>query len=563
MALDDLSLDERIGQLFVPDAYGIYMNETAPAYRRLEHFVRDRGVGGIIWFLSSIYETALLNARLQRLARVPLLISADLEAGMGMRFLDTTFWPSAMAIAATGDPSLAERQGRAVAIEARAIGVNHILAPVADVNVDPDNPVINTRSFGEDPESVASFVAAFIRGVQSESVLATAKHFPGHGDTHVDSHRSLPVLDVTAERLDTTELVPFRAAIAAGVESVMIGHLSVPSIDPRPAPVRTDGVRENRYVEGAVEAPDHGTLPATLSRPIVTGILRERLGFRGLVVTDAMDMGGLTEHFDAGEAAVRAIEAGEDQIMFSANTDAAIDAVKAAVASGRLTRERIDESVRRILAAKALVSHQVADPDEIFRVVDSESTRALAAEIAEKAITLVREESGTLPLKKSARVALLVITDFAEAVNPVAGLEGALRERLTAPPRMFRIDARSTSDDVAPAALACRESDVVIVALAVRARSGAGRLAVPRAAKHVLDQMRGCPARIIAVSFGSPYVIRELPQLPTYLCAYGPAPVLSIAATRALFGETPIGGRLPITIPGMYARGHGILRRSG
>jgi beta-N-acetylhexosaminidase len=276
-----------------------------------------------------------------------------------------------------------------------------------------------------------------------------------------------------------------------------------------------------------------------------------------------MDMGGLTEHFDAGEAAVRAIEAGEDQIMFSANTDAAIDAVKAAVASGRLTRERIDESVRRILAAKALVSHQVADPDEIFRVVDSESTRALAAEIAEKAITLVREESGTLPLKKSAHVALLVITDFAEAVNPVAGLKGALRERLTAPPRMFRIDARSTSDDVAPAALACRESDVVIVALAVRARAGAGRLAVPRAAKHVLDQMRGCPARIIAVSFGSPYVIRELPQLPTYLCAYGPAPVLSIAAARALFGETPIGGRLPITIPGMYARGHGILRQSG
>jgi beta-glucosidase-like glycosyl hydrolase len=558
-ALDDLSLDERIGQLFVPEAYGAYMNETAPAYRRLEHFVRDRSVGGIIWFLSSVYETALLNARLQRLARVPLLISADLEAGMGMRFLDTTFWPSAMAIAATGDPSLAERQGKAVAIEARTVGVNHILAPVADVNVDPDNPVINTRSFGEDPETVASFVAAFIRGVQSERVLATAKHFPGHGDTHVDSHRSLPVLDVTAERLATTELVPFRAAIAAGVQSVMIGHLSVPSVDPRPAPLRTDGVRENRYVEGAAEAPRHATLPATLSHPIVTGILRERLGFRGLVVTDAMDMGGLTEHFDAAEAAVRAIEAGEDQIVFSANTDAAIDAVKAAVASGRLTRERIDESVRRILTAKALVSHEVGDPDEIFRLVDSQSTRELAAEIAEKAITLVREESGTLPLKKSARVALLVVTDLAEAANPVAGLESALKERLTAPPRMFQIDARSTSEEVAPAALACRDSDVVIVALAVRARSGAGRLAVPRAAKHVLEQVRGCQARMIALSFGSPYVIRELPQVATYLCAYGPSPVLSIAAARALFGEAPIGGRLPVTIPGMYARGHGIL----
>jgi beta-N-acetylhexosaminidase len=556
----DLSVDERIGQLFVPDARGIFMNESSPAHRRLEHFVRARHVGGIIWFLSNVYETALMNARLQRVARVPLLISADLEAGMGMRFLDTTVWPPAMAVAATGDPQLAERQGKAVAIEARAVGVNHILAPVADVNVDPDNPVINTRSYGEDPRTVAAYVSAFIRGVQSEGVLATAKHFPGHGDTHVDSHRSLPILDVTPERLDQTELVPFRAAIAAHVGSVMIGHLSVPSLDPRPAPVRTDGVRENRYVEGAAEAPHHGTIPATLSQPIITGLLRERLGFRGLVVTDAFDMGGLTEHFDAGEAAIRAIEAGEDQIIFSANTDAAIDAVKAAVASGRLSRERIDESVRRVLDAKARVSHDVGSPDEIFRIVDSEATRNLAAEIASKAITLLRDEAGVLPLQKDAHTVLLVVTDFAEVVNPLADLDRELRQRFGGSSRMFQIDSRSTDSDVEPAVNACREADVVILALAVRARSGAGRLAVPAAAKRLVEQTLGCTAKLIAVSFGSPYVIRELPDVPTYLCAYGPAPVLSVAVARALFGEAPIGGHLPVTIPEMFARGHGIVR---
>src|SRR5437870_6430931 len=264
-----LSLDEQLGQLFSYGAHGIFMSESSQAYQQLLHQVRDNHIGGVIWFQSNVYETALLNQKLQRQSRVPLLISADLEAGMGMRFLDTTFWPSAMAVAATGDPSLAEREGRVVAREARAVGVTQILAPVADVNVDPDNPVINARSFGEDPADVARFVAAFVRGVQSEHVLATAKHFPGHGDTHVDSHRALPVIDVTRERLERVELVPFRAAIAAGVQSVMIGHLAVPSLDRTPVPVRAAGHGDNPYGTAASEVPKEGTLPATISPAMV------------------------------------------------------------------------------------------------------------------------------------------------------------------------------------------------------------------------------------------------------------------------------------------------------
>src|SRR5256714_3478105 len=306
--LGELTLDEKIGQLFVVGAYGVFMNESSPAYARLLHQVRDNHVGGFIWFVSNVYETAALTERLQAESRVPLLISADLESGIGMRFADTTFWPSPMAVAATGDPSLAEAEGRGAATGAPAVGVNHILAPVVDVNIDPDNPVINTRSFGEDPQDVSRFAAAFIRGVQSEHVLACAKHFPGHGDTHVDSHRALPVLDVSRERLDRVELVPFRAAIAAGVASIMPGHLAVPALDPTPAPVRA-GLSQNPYGTSAGEITQNGTLPATISNRMLEGLLRRELGFRGIVVTDAFDMGGLTEHFDAGEAAVRAIDA--------------------------------------------------------------------------------------------------------------------------------------------------------------------------------------------------------------------------------------------------------------
>jgi len=559
-AVHELTLDEKIGQLFVPSGTAVFMNESSPAWRRLDHFVAERGVGGVIWFQSNIYDAALLNRRLQERARIPLLISADLESGMGMRFSDVTFWPPAMAVAATGDPSLAEREGRAVAIEARTIGVNHILAPVADVNVDPDNPVINARSYGEDPATVGRFVAAFIRGVESERVLATVKHFPGHGDTHVDSHRSLPVLNVSRERLDRVELVPFRAAIDAGVGSVMIGHLAVPSLDPAPAPPRLDGHQENPYVQGSVEATTNATMPATLSQPMIEGLLRHDLGYDGLVVSDAFDMGGVVDHFDAGEAAIRAIEAGEDQVLMSADVDQAIEAVKRAVASGRLPESRIDASVRRILAAKSRVAMTVGDPEEIFRVVDSAETRELAAEIARKAITLVRLEDGVLPLRKEARVVELVVSELAESGNPLPDLDRELRRRLTTPPQLFFLDGRAAEGDLAPIVEAAGSADVIVVALAVRARSGAGTIAVPPIARQLLGRLAVSRAPIVAVSFGSPYLLRDLPALRTYLCAYGIQPPLALAAVAALFGEAPIGGKLPVTIPGLYARGHGIDR---
>ena len=513
--LDELSLEEKIGQLFVPGATGTFMNASSAAYVRLERLVRERHVGGIIWFASGVYETAFLNRRLQAAARVPLLISADLEAGMGMRFLDTTFWPPAMAIAATGDPSFAERAGRAVAVEARAVGVNHILAPVVDVNVNPDNPVINARSFGEDPREVSRYANAFIRGVQREGLLATAKHFPGHGDTHIDSHRSMPVLDVSRERLESVELAPFRAAIAEGVGSVMIGHLAVPALDA-------------------------GGDPATISKPIVDGVLRRELGFRGLVVSDAFDMGGMTERFGPGEAAVRAILAGEDQILVSPDVDAAIDAVMGAVTSGRIPMARIDQAVACILEAKRRVPFAVAADDEIFEIVDSRASRDLAAEIARRALTLVR---GSASVSRDARIALIVVSELREALTPLPDLEADLRRRLTHAPETFLIDAQTA--DASAAVAASQRADVTILALAVRAKSGAGTIAVPPVARDAIPRMKN----VIAISFGSPYLLREIPSVQNYICAYGIQPPLQVAVAQALFGEIEMTGRLPVTIP--------------
>ena len=517
-----MNIHEKIGQLFVIPANGRFMSGSSNTYKELLRHVRANHVGGVIWFLSNVYETAFLNAQLQAAAKVPLLISADLEAGMGMRFVDTTFWPSAMALAATGDVRYAEEQARITAREARLVGVDHVLAPVCDVNVDPDNPVINTRSFGEDPHDVARYVEAFVRGVQSEGALATAKHFPGHGDTHVDSHRSLPVLEVDRERLERVELVPFRAAVAAGVATVMVGHLSVPSLDPTAAPVRADF--ENAYGTEHREVPRDATLPATIS-PRVIELLRRDLGFDGLVVTDAMDMGGLAAHFDPGEAAVRALEAGEDQILFSADTDAAIAAVRDAVRGGRLTESRIDESVERILAAKKKSGRRhdgAASFEEIFRTVDSAEHRAVAEEIARKAITLVRDRKGLLPL--AGRFTAIPVIEHAED-----RLDDAVRE--LRPHRVATLD-----DDIG--------DELLVLLLGMRAKSGAGRITVPEKVQRLVARHG---KRTIAVSFGSPYILRAIPEVSTYVCAYGVQPVLQVAAVRGLRNGV-FTGRLPVTL---------------
>ncbi|HSP93196.1 MAG TPA: glycoside hydrolase family 3 protein, partial [Thermoanaerobaculia bacterium] len=510
-----MTLEEKVGQLFVYVTPGSFMNEGSPRYRELLRQVRENHVGGILWATwSSVFESAFLIRRLQSVAKVPLLVSADLEAGIGMRFYDTTYWPWPMAVAATGDPDLARREGEIVAEEARAIGLNQVYAPVADVNVNPDNPVINVRSFGEDPQEVARFVAAFVRGVESRGVIATVKHFPGHGDTRTDSHRSLPVLSVSRERLERVELVPFRAAIAAGAGAIMTAHLSLPALDDEPAPVRPGGVAENPYAHDAVEVAQNATLPASLSSKITGGLLRGELGFRGLVVTDALDMGGIVDHFDPGEAAVRAILAGADQVVKSTDTDAAIAGVQRAVQAGRITRDRLDLSVGRILAAKARAGDPEPDWNRIFSVVDSPEHRAVVEEIARRSVTLVRESPGVLPLGRKTRVFQLVVAETERGLG--GDLNKELKSRLEGPAEMAVLDSRSSAAEVAKVLESASRAEVVLLALFVRFQSGKGSIVLPAAAKEVVERLPA-PVRVVAVSFGSPYVLRELPNLETYL----------------------------------------------
>ncbi len=549
-------MDEKIGQLFVYASTARFMNEASPEYRELVHQVRDNHVGGVMWFLySNVLEAAFLNGRLQALARTPLLLAADLEAGLGMRFHDTTYWPWPMALGAAGDPALAEREARIIAREAREIGLNQIYAPVADVNVTPANPVINVRSFGEDPEEVGRFVGAFVRGLQSEGVLATAKHFPGHGDTRSDSHRSLPMLEASQKRLDAVELVPFRAAISAGVGAIMTAHLSVPSLDSTVALVRPDAPAANPYTKDPGEASCHATVPASLSEPLTTGLLRGRLGFSGLVVTDAVDMGGITDHFDPGEAAVRAILAGADQVLKSPDLDAAIAGVRRAVASGRISRSRLDDAVSHVLAAKKRVRQGVATPESIFRTVDRPEHRAVAQEIARRSITLVREEPGALPLRRDARLAHVIVSDLPRFADE---LTGELRARLAAPPSPFLIDPLSTDRDVEAALAGAAAADQVLLSIFVRFQSGKGSISMPPAGAGVVSRLLAGSTRVVVAVFGSPYVLSEMPSARTALIAWGSQSDEQTAAARALFGEAAVGGRLPITIPGIAARGTGI-----
>jgi beta-N-acetylhexosaminidase len=555
-----LPLDEKIGQLFVVPASGVYMSEDSKEFRTLRHHVVDNHVGGVILSRSNVYGAAVLVGKLQELARIPLLVSADLEAGLGMRFEDVTYGPWAMAVAAAGDPALAERGALATAHEARAIGIAQIFAPVADVNVNPDNPVINVRSFGEDPADVSRYVEATVTGLEAGGVLATLKHFPGHGDTVTDSHRSLAIVGADRPRLESVELVPFRAGIKAGAESVMVAHVAIPALDDTPAPALPNPPRPVDAIGENVEVELHGTIPASLSEPVVTGILRKELGFTGLVVTDAIRMGGITSHFTAGEAAVRAILAGADQILLSSDTDAAIAAVREAVKSGRITERRLDESVTRILGCKKklkLYDNRIPFVGGLAKLVDTPPVQAFEAEVARRSLTLAREQSDALPLRKSAKLLSLVVADEVTKNGPAGRLETEIKARVPSA-KTATLDPRSTPEETKAAVEAAKSADVVLVSLFVRTRSGQGKIAVPEAGRTAIPQLLALGKPIVVVSFGSPYLLRDFPDVGTYLCAWGGQDIAQVAAVQALFGESAIGGRLPITIPGLAKRGDGI-----
>ncbi len=541
-----MTLRDEVAQLIFIPFYGTAPNTRSSQYRKFVRLIRDTKIGGLVlvnWANGRTTEkaepyalAAFLN-RVQRLAKTPLLVGADFERGASMRVNDTTPFPHAMAFGATGDPEFARYEGEVAAREAHALGVHWLFFPVADVNNNPDNPVINTRSFGEDPKLVSTMVRAFIQGAHSDKknyVLTTAKHFPGHGDTAVDTHLRLATIDGDRARLDSVELVPFRAAIDAGVDSIMTAHIAVPALAP-------------------------ADIPATLAPEILTGLLREQMGFKGLVITDALEMDSIAKGYNSGEAAVRALEAGADTLLMPPDPDAALQAVLNAVKSGRLTRRRIQDSVARILAAKerlGLDRKRSVDLEAIGDELDSPEAAEKAQEIADRAVTLVRNQGDLVPLAAPDRACYVVLAESRYSSEGQTFTQ-ELKKRV---PRAVPVtlDPSMQRDAMDEAVRKLPNCDAYVVAAFSSAAAYKGTVGLGGELPAWIQAQVALGKPVAFVALGNPYLLRNFPNVAAYLATYSTVPVSEIAAVRALLGDIRIAGHLPVTIPGAAQFGAGI-----
>ena len=536
--LAGLSPRDKIAQLVVPWIPGTYAAFDDDAFKRMQEWVDSLHIGGLLVSVGSPLDVAAKLNRLQQRSRLPLLISSDLEAGTSIRLNGGTPFPPNMGVAATGSDSDAYELGRITALEGRAVGIHLAFAPVADVNNNPANPIINVRSFGEDPEAVGRLVAAEIRGIQEHGMLAGAKHFPGHGDTGTDSHIALPVSKADWARLDSVELVPFRSAIAAGVSSIMSAHIAMPGID-------------------------GGQLrPGTVVPSILTGILRDSLGFKGLVVTDALNMGALANAYGA-EAGVRAFIAGADLLLQPADPRTAINAMAAAVARGEISPERLNRSVRRVLELKrqlGLFQRRTVPLDSIPSVVGRAEFQNTARDMAARSIVMVKDVGGTVHGLRRARPALTLIT-YGDDDNRLLGntLAGELRSRGYAVV-VFKLWPASGPASYDSAAVAIARSGTTLFAVSDKPVPWRGTIGLPQPMMDLIDSTARAGPTIL-VSLGNPYLISALLEVGSYLIGWRANVVTEQAVARALAGETAITGRLPISIPPDYSRGWGVQRQ--
>ncbi|MFL5619726.1 MAG: glycoside hydrolase family 3 N-terminal domain-containing protein [Gemmatimonadaceae bacterium] len=577
--LATLSLRDKAAQMVWPWVLGDYTAADDPTYQRVERLVREQHLGGIIISVGSPTEIASKLNALQQASTLPLLVGADLETGAAFRarggyFLPNaidlggaTYFPYEMGIGATRDTAFAYEMGRATAREGRALGIHMAFAPVLDVNNNPKNPVISLRSFGENPQLVARLGAAFVRGIQENGMLATGKHFPGHGDTEQNSHLELARVNASAARLDTVELVPFRAAVQAGVRGIMTFHGQLPGLDT-------------------------SSLPATLNPRIMTGLLRGRLGFRGLLVTDALDMNGVLGKMTMTEVTQRAVMAGNDVLLMPTDIPGAINAVVDGVRQGLFPESRIDESVRKLLVAKqemGLPRQRLTDVQAMRAVVGDSSNVATARLAAERAITLVKDSLGLVPftgLPGTARVVSVTIaprTDLGAGVTfnaELARMFPALRSISLSTEQVFDATAAAAAAPgqnaqyiatpqprllpalVENALRGAQGADLVIVSSYFGASSSTSRLGAPEGMADLVNGLQKAGSRVVLATFSNPYIAQDLPPVSSYLIAWGGSPLMQRAAARALLGMAPITGQLPITIPSVAPYGAGVRREA-
>lgn len=532
-----LSLEEKIGQLLFVAINGRFFPADSEEMARLRYLVREKKIGGVILFGGEVYETAILLNQLQKWASVPLLVSSDLERGAGNQVNGATVFPPLMALGAADSDELAYEMGRITALEARAIGIHQTYAPVVDVNINPDNPIINTRSVGEDPELVSRIALNFIRGCQENGLIATAKHFPGHGDTDLDSHTLLPIIKADIERLEKVELLPFKRAVEAGVRSIMTAHLHVPALDSTPG------------------------LPATLSPLILSELLRKKLNFQGIIVTDAMTMGGITRSFPPDEAALRAIKAGVDCLLLPPDIEVVAKALKEAVNSGEIPLSRIEASVSRILQIKALLGlsrKKLVDINLLPNRIGLKEYQKIASKAFERAITLVKNEGSIIPLRAEEKK-VLALSLSSDPGDYYAGRQ-FIREIEKRCPQTatFYADADTGRENLELARKMAEEAELLIVGLFSTLRAGKGSVGLETGHINLVKDLASLNKTLVVISFGSPYFLRNFQEIPVYICAYRNAPQAQTAAVQAAFGEIDIEGKLPVSIPDLFSSGHGI-----
>jgi len=533
-----MTLEDKVGQMIAWQYNGNFYNADSETMKDLEDLIVNHRIGGLVVFAGNVYETAHLANAFQGMAKVPLLMASDFERGVANRITGSTLFPNMMSIGAADSEDLAYQMGRITAREGRALGIHMAYAPVVDVNINPDNPIINTRSIGEDPERVSRLAAAFIRGCQENGLIATAKHFPGHGDTDVDSHSLLPVINADRKRLDEVELYTFKKAIEAGVQAIMTAHLNVPALDPTP------------------------DLPATLSPLILTDLLRKQFGFRGLIVTDAMTMGGITNTYSNTEAALRAIMAGVDMVLLPPQPAKVVVFLKEAAKTGRIPEARINQSVRRILMAKArlgLYRQKLVDIDALPQKISAQESLSQAALTFESAATLVKNEGNLLPLPSlDKKIAVLSLSS--DAGDYFAGRTFAEGVKKRCPgAQIFYADSDTGRESLEDAVAKSAEAEVVVCALFSRLSDRKGSVGLDSKHIELIQRFAEGERPIVILSFGSPYFLKHFPDVDAYLCLYQNTPQTQDIAVRAIFGEMEIKGKLPVSLPGLYPVGHGIL----
>lgn len=535
--LSSMSLREKIGQLIQVRVYGKFLNRQDEVFKNLQKEIEDYDIGGVVLYAGNIYESALLLNELQELSDLPLLVSADFEHGASFRIADTTSFPWNMAIGAAGSEEFAYQQGMITAQESRALGVHWLFAPVVDVNNNPDNPVINIRSYGEDPQLVARMGSAFIRGARAGGALTTAKHFPGHGDTATDTHIGMAVVPSDLQRLDSVELVPFKSAIEAGADAVMTVHAAVPKVTQDPE------------------------VPATLSKEILTDLLRHRLQFDGIVITDAMEMGGIRNKYWSGLAAVRAFHAGADVIMLPTNVAAAINEIERAVEMGLIPVERIDASVTRILRVKSslgLHRERTVSIDRLKEIIAHPENEALAQQIADRSITAVKNDDSLLPVNPvdNPKIFSLVL-DSGMATDPGEIFQSEMRKvypSLTAE----WANARVSEDQIEDILKYAKNSDLIVCATFARVASGRNIIGIPEGQQIIIEKLLKTQKPFVWIAFGNPYVLERFPKVGTYLCTFSYSDVSQRAAVKAISGVIPIDGKMPVSIPKHAAIGDGL-----